>query len=238
MSLSDQGKKLFSKIAIILGSILIVAVSYWGVSSLFNEYKLGKNNEKKRLIEMYESRIDSIRIVNNMLTYQVDSLDKQIAITKEKKILVYIDKTKTDKVIQDASADTHAKAIDSLTKQLPTWAIVKDSIVNDTLIHYKFTKPGVTNLRLYINDLKQYKGLYAADESIIKLQDSKINLQATIISNDKIALKDGESALAVSKTENSKLEKQLNKAQKRVGRWPYWLGAGFIGGVTVCLLAQ
>jgi len=238
MSLSDQEKKLFSKVAIILGSILIVAISYWGVSSLFNEYKLDRDSKRKKLIEMYESRIDSIRIVNDMLTYQIDSLDNQTAIIKEKKIYIIVDKTKTDKIIKDASASEHATALDSLTKQLPTWAIVKDSIVNDTLIHYKFTKPGVTNLRLYINDLKQYKGLYAADESIIKLQDSKINLQATIISNDKIALKDGESALTVSKTENSKLEKQLNKAQKRVGRWPYWLGAGFIGGVTVCLLAQ
>lgn len=238
MNLNDQERRLFSKIAIILGIILLIAMSYWGSVSLINGYNAHIAAEKAALIEMYESRVDSIRIVNSMLTFQVDSLDKQIAITKGQKVFVYIDKTKTDKIIKDASASDHAKAIDSLTKQTPTWAIIKDSISKDTLIHYQFTKLGAVNLRLYVNDLKQYKGLYVIDESIIKQQGSEIKLQKTIIANDQIALGDSKSALNISTTANEKLTKQLNKVQKRAGRWPYWLGTGFIGGIAVCLLVQ
>jgi len=238
MNLSEQKKKLFSKIALILGSLVIIAISYWGLTSVINDYKADNALKKKKLIEMYESKIDSIRIVSGILTQQVDSLEKEIAVIQGQKIYVYVDKTKTDKIIKDASASEHAQAIDSLTKQVPTWAVVKDSISKDTIIQYKLTKPGAVNLRLYVNDLKQYKGLYAIDEQVIMKQNMQIMLQETIIAGDKVALKESSSALNVSTTENTKLTKQLNKAQKRSGRWPYWLGVGVIGGVTACLLIQ
>jgi hypothetical protein len=221
MNLSDREKRLFSNILIVLGAIVIFGASFLGVSDLIFVYQSKQEVNRKALIAQYESKIDSIRIVNNMLTYQVDSLDKAIAVTKGKKVYVYIDKTKTDKIIKDASAAEHALAIDSLTKQLPTWAVIKDSITQDTNIHYKFTKPGVINLRLYVNDLKQYKGLYAIDEEVILKQDKEIQLQKTIIGNDKQALTFGKDALFLSEESNSKLTKQLNKAQKRAARWPY-----------------
>jgi hypothetical protein len=173
-----------------------------------------------------------------MLTYQIDSLDKEILTIKKQKEYVYIYKTLTDKVIKDASMSEHAKELDVLTSQEPTWTIVKDSVTKDTTVKYIFTKTGIVNLRLNVNNLKQYQRLYQLDEQIIAKQDAEINLQKIVTANNVMALESGNSALTISKTENDKLTKQLNKAQKRAGRWPYWLVAGVIGGMAACLLAQ
>ncbi len=238
MNLTDREKKLLSNAAMILGAILIIGLSYWGATSLLSSYKEAVAKSKQVIIEKYETRIDSLRIVNKMLTYQVDSLDKEILTIKKQKEYVYIYKTLTDKVIKDASMSEHAKELDVLTSQEPTWAIVKDSVTKDTTVKYIFTKTGIVNLRLNFNNLKQYQRLYQLDEQIIAKQDAEINLQKIVIANNVMALESGNSALTISKTENDKLTKQLNKAEKRAGRWPYWLGAGVIGGMAACLLVQ
>lgn len=217
MNLSVQEKKLFSRVAIILTGLMIVAFSYWGITSVIKNIKDGNEKDRKELIHKYESRIDSVNTVNYILAIQADSLEKQIAIEQGKKHTVYVETIKKDKEIKDATAAQHAQAIDTLTGQPPTWAVIKDTLTQDTLIHYKFTKPGVTKLRLTINDLYKYKGLYNIDEGIIFKQKAELNIQKTMIANDMIAIDDGKKALGVAATLNDKLTKQLNRAQKRAG---------------------
>lgn len=237
-NLNAQEKKLFFKIAIILVGLMIVAFSYWGLISMINKYRVKQEKARIELTHKYESRIDSLNTVNYMLAIQTDSLEKEIKLVQGKKEIIYIETIKKDKEIKDASAVEHAKAIDTLTGQEPMWAIVKDSITKDTIINYKFTLPGVIKARLTINNLYKYKGLYQIDEVLIQKQRSEIGIQKTIIANNQVAIDDGKKALETSKISNDKLTKQLNKVQKQAGRWPYWLGAGFVGGITICLLAQ
>ena len=238
MNLSDREKRLFSKVAIILVGLSIIAFSYWGLIAIIKKYNSNKEHQRQELIHTYESKMDSIKIINSVLIAQVDSLEQQVATIQGTKKIVIVETIKKDKEIKDASAVTHARAIDTLTGQNLTWSIVKDSISNDTIIKYNFTKPGVVKLRLTVNDLYKYKRLYNLNEEIISKQKSEINLQKTIIANDMIALQSGKDALTTSALANEKLTKQLNKAQKRSKRWPVWLGAGFIGGVVLCLSAQ
>lgn len=235
MNLNNQEKKLFFKICLILIGAGIIISSYLGISTIIKRFVEKNEDVKKELIHKFESRIDSINVVNYMLMKQADSLEAQIKLAQKSKEIVYIETIKKEKEIKNATATEHAKAIDSLTNQSPTWTIVKDSLIKDTIINYRFTKSGVTNLRLTVNDLYKYKRLYTIDEDIIFKQSSEISLQKTIITNSALAIKDGEKALAISSEINKKLEKQLNKAQNRAKKWPYWLGAGVIGGVAVCL---
>ena len=205
---------------------------------MINKYKSVKEKERQELIHTYESRIDSAKIVNSTLMIQVDSLEKQVAAIQKTKQIVIVETIKKDKEIKDASAVNHAKAIDTLTGQSNSWSIIKDSISKDTLIRYNFTKTGVTKLRLTVNDLYKYKRLYSINEEIINKQRAEINFQKTIIANDMIAINAGNSALETSTLSNTKLTKQLNKAQQRSKRWPVWAGAGFIGGIVLCLSVQ
>jgi hypothetical protein len=205
---------------------------------VIKNFKDGKENDRKELIHKYESRIDSINTVNYMLAIQTDSLEKQIIIEQSKKTTIYIETVKKNKEIKDATAVQHAQAIDTLTGQLPTWAVVKDTITQDTLIHYKFTKPGVVKLRLTVNDLYKYKKLYNIDEGILHRQKLELDIYKEIANNDKDIIKMSNDALKIAKVSNDKLTKQLNKVQKRASRWPYWVGAGFIGGIVVCLSVQ
>lgn len=238
MNLSAQEKKLFSRIGIILGGLAIVAFSYWGFMTIIKDFRNDKENEKKELVRKYESKIDSINTVNYMLALQADSLKKQVAIEQGKKRTVYIETVRKEKEIKDATAAEHALAIDTLTGQPQTWSVIKDTITQDTLIHYKFTKPGITKLRLTVNDLYKYKKLYSIDEVVIAKQIAQLGIQETMLANNKIAIDNGEKALGISTESNEKLTKQLNRAEKRAGRWPYWAGAGFIGGVILCLSIQ
>ena len=225
MNLTSQDKKWFSRIAIILAGILIVAASYKGVISAINTYKEGKEVERKELIHKYESKIDSIKAVNYMLAMQADSLQKQITVEQGKKEIVYIETTQKEKEIKDATASQHALAIDSLTGQDKTWAVVKDTISQDTIIHYKFTKPGVLKLRLTVNDLYKYKKLYNIDEAVIFKQNSQLNLYKTMIDLDQEALSYGTAALKNSEATNDKFTKQVNKLQKflKTAKQPFFV---------------
>lgn len=237
-NLSTQEKKLISRIILIAVSILFIIFSYRGVNAIITDLKIRQEKQKIELIQKYTARIDSVNIVNNILTAQVDSLEKQIIVAQGKKEIIYIEAIKKDKEIKDAFAAEHAKAIDTLTAQLPTWTIIKDSVTKDTVINYKFTLPGVIKARLTINDLYKYKKLYNVNEEIIIAQRKEIDLQKSIIKNDSLAIAAGGKALSIASKSNEKLLKQLNKAENRASRWPYLVGAGIIGGITICLLVK
>jgi len=234
MNLSNQEKKLFFRVGIAITSLIVVAAFYWMAIKWVNDYKHSNIVEHQMIAAKYEAKVDSINIVNTILLSQVDSLEKEIKEVKGTKEIVYIETTKKDNIIKDASAADHAKAIDSLTEQMPTWAIIKDT-QNDTLIKYQFTKEGVIKLRLKVNSLYKYKDLYKIDEVIIHKQQLEIDIFKEVSENCKDIVKLNEDAITIYKQSNEKLIQQLNKSQKRAGRWPYWLGGGILGGVILCL---
>jgi len=234
MNLNNQEKRLFSKIGMVLGGIILIATFYWVAIGWINGYRENDIKEHATIAAKYEAKVDSINIVNTILLSQVDSLEKEIKEVKSIKEIVYIETIKKENVIKDASAADHAKAIDSLTEQIPTWTTIKTP-QNDTIIHYQFTQNGIVKLRLKVNDLSKYKSLYNIDEVIIHKQQLELDIFKEVTTNCKDIVKLNEDAITIYKQSNEKLTKQLNKSQKQAGRWPYWLGGGFLGGVILCL---
>jgi len=117
MILSDQEKKLYSKVGIILASILIVAFLWLGISTISIYYTKKSEAKIDAIIEKYELKVDSLNkentyFMNNIkrLEIQVDSMEH----VKEKIINHYDKKINT---IYNAGAIDHAMWMDSvLTK--------------------------------------------------------------------------------------------------------------------------
>lgn len=120
------------------------------------------------------------------------------------------------------------------TQSSKNWTILKDSTGQD-IIQYNFYKQDLTNLRVYITTLSQYKELYLIDENIIEKQKEDINKAQSIINNNAISNAAYEKSLENSMQLNKDLIIKVDKYQKRAKRWPYWLGSGFIGGIILCL---
>jgi len=94
------------------------------------------------------------------------------------------------------------------------------------------------NLRVYITELNQFKELYYIDEEVIKTQQLKIDNLNNIISNKDNELKETQSAIVSSIKLNKELSEKINKYEKRRTKVPYYIGAGFLGGIVTCLLLK
>ena len=122
------------------------------------------------------------------------------------------------------------------TQSSQNWKVIKDSPkVGDTTIQYNFQKKSIKDLRIYVTKLSQYKDLYVVNEEIIGKQEKEIILYKTLVTNKDNMLDNQTKALVVSAAINITLDKRVTKLQKRVGRWPYWLASGFLGGIVLCL---
>lgn len=97
------------------------------------------------------------------------------------------------------------------------WTLQKDSVDKD-VITYNFYKKDLTNLRVYVTTLEQFKKLYDIDEQQLLKQRTEIGKYKITINNDSIANAAQEKALASSLKLNTDLQKDVDKYKKKAGR--------------------
>lgn len=105
----------------------------------------------------------------------------------------------------------------------------------DTLIEYAFQKEDLKNLRLYVTDLQHYEQVYSINEEIIKRLDLEIDNYKNLVNNKDAIISDQQKIMDMFKEIDAKREKEIQRYKKQAGKWPYWLGAGVLGGVILCL---
>lgn len=120
------------------------------------------------------------------------------------------------------------------TQSSEKWTIIKEQS-GDTIIQYNFEKKDLTNLRLYIATLEEYKDLAFINESIVNIQKQQIKLyQSTINNKDSIILLKDKQFMQAMKI-NKDLDQKVEKYRKKLSQRPYWLITGFVGGIVLCL---
>lgn len=118
MNLSNQEKKLFSKIAMVIGGILIIVFGYWGITSIVQYYQDKKIQERLELVREYKATADSIKLVNINLELEREVLNRQIDSLETAKNKIYYKYGKEIITIYDASSIDHAKWLDSVLEEL------------------------------------------------------------------------------------------------------------------------
>lgn len=124
------------------------------------------------------------------------------------------------------------------TQFSPNWTIIENKINQDTIIQYSFHKSDLTNLRLYINLLEEYKETAEVSEIIINTQEEELKKFKELIVNKDVIIGTQKNIIVEYKDINRTISDRLSKSQKRAKAWPYWLGGGFIGGILLCLLVK
>lgn len=118
MTLSDQEKKLYSRVGLAIVGLIIIGFVYISGVNIFNRWNEKYLAKEKALIEMYNVKIDSLNIVNHSLDWQIAKLELVIdSLEKiDKKIIINYDKKIN--LINDASAYEHAEWMDSILYKL------------------------------------------------------------------------------------------------------------------------
>lgn len=120
------------------------------------------------------------------------------------------------------------------TQSSQKWTIIKEQS-GDTTIQYNFSKEDLTKLRLHVAELEEYKDLAFINESIVDIQKRQILLYKSTINNkDSIILLKDKQFMQAMKI-NKDLDQKVEKYRKQAGKRPYWLAAGFVGGIVLCL---
>ena len=118
MNLSNQEKKLFSRIALVIGGILIIAFGYWGIKSIIQHYQDKRIQERLELVKEYKATVDSIKLVNINLELEREALKRQVDSLEIVKNKIYWKYGKEIITIYDASSVDHAKWLDSVLEEL------------------------------------------------------------------------------------------------------------------------
>jgi hypothetical protein len=116
--------------------------------------------------------------------------------------------------------------------------VYKDSISNDTIVSYQFKKQEIRDLRTYVTKLEEFKDLYNLDEKIIESLKKTTENYKTIIINKDIIIDTKDKETKLLSDVNTQLTKDLIKYKNRSRKWPYFIGAGFIGGIVLCQLVK
>ncbi|MGV8961815.1 MAG: hypothetical protein ACOH2V_00270 [Candidatus Saccharimonadaceae bacterium] len=118
MNLSMQEKKLFSKLGIILGIIIIVALIFMGINKLVHNYQNKRIEEKQELIRQYQSKIDSVKVVNIQLFKDIQIRDQEIDSLYDVKNKIKWKYDKEISIIYDATPVDNAKWMDAIIQEL------------------------------------------------------------------------------------------------------------------------
>lgn len=78
MNLSAQEKKLYSKIGIVVGGLIVIAILFSGINNVIHNYQNKKIEEKQELIRQYQSKIDSVKVVNIQLFKDIQIKNQEI----------------------------------------------------------------------------------------------------------------------------------------------------------------
>ena len=122
------------------------------------------------------------------------------------------------------------------TQSSVKWIVYKNGV--DTTLVYPFGKIQIANLRVYVTKLGEYKELYFINQQIINKQDSIVKTYSKLVINKDIIINNKDAVITQTNVINNKLTKDVIKFRNRSEKWPYFIGAGFIGGVVLCLLVK
>ena len=118
MNLNPVEKKLYSRVAIILGIIVILGVIYFGLSRVSQFYENRGIEKNKILIEKYEARVDSFNVVNKILILDIKSLNLEIDSLHKIKHQIIINNEKKVNAVYSASISDNAKWLDSIISKV------------------------------------------------------------------------------------------------------------------------
>ena len=118
MNLSPVEKKLYSRIAIILGIIVILGGIYYGLSRISSYYENIGIEKKKVLIEQYEAKVDSFNEANKTLVLDIKELNIKIDSLRKIKTQIIINNEKKVNAVYSASISDNAKWLDSIINKV------------------------------------------------------------------------------------------------------------------------
>ena len=101
-----------------------------------------------------------------------------------------------------------------------------------------FTKDEIVRLRLYMTELETHKELNLLNEQL----NSNLKLQIEAYKSI-VQAKDGTIVTLKNwntdtQKLNDNLQEKINKQNKTIKNFPYYMGGSFIGGMILCLLLK
>lgn len=101
-----------------------------------------------------------------------------------------------------------------------------------------FTKDEIVRLRLYMTELETHKELNLLNEQV----NSNLKLQIEAYKSI-VQAKDGTIVTLKNwntdtQKLNDNLQEKINKQNKTIKNFPYYIGGSFIGGMILCLLLK
>ena len=96
----------------------------------------------------------------------------------------------------------------------------------------------MSNLRTYVTTLEMIKEQYNINTKMVRALSDEVVTYKTLVENKNKIITAQSSVIDVNENINKDLSKNLDKYRKKAKRLPYWIGAGFIGGVVLCQLSK
>lgn len=111
---------------------------------------------------------------------------------------------------------------------------------NDTIITYNFTKPELTNLRLYVTNLEKISELYNIELEISLKKDSLLQAKDERLTNQDSMLLLSKSMIDYQNLEYDKINKINKDLQIKIERQtkalPYLIGGTALTSMLICLM--
>lgn len=124
------------------------------------------------------------------------------------------------------------------TQSSRNWEIKRDSLSNDTIVSYNFTKTELGNLRNYVTTLESIRQRYDLNLKVIDALNTEVSIYKTISLNKDEVISYKNDIITVHTDVNDQLSKDLIRFRNKAKRLPYWIGGGFIGGIILCQLVK
>jgi len=118
MNLNDQERRLFSSVMIALAALALAALLYWGGFSVVKYFENKATKEKYEIVHKYELIVDSLHKENAVLKKEITKLDFEVDSLESKKNIIIVNYGKKVNIINDASANDHAKWLDSIINKM------------------------------------------------------------------------------------------------------------------------
>jgi hypothetical protein len=114
MTLGDQEKKLYSRVGIILGGILLIGLLWLGISRISIYYTNRNEAKVNAIIEKYEAKVDSLNKANTYYMNNIKILENKIDSMGNVKVQIINHYDKKINAIYNAGAVDHVMWLDSV----------------------------------------------------------------------------------------------------------------------------